>query len=86
MHIIDMAATEGRDPLQDYKVINNELKSYSKELTNKTQIIAANKMDLRHAKLNLTRFKKVVKKKVYPISALKREGLEELIEGISKKL
>lgn len=86
VHIIDMAATEGRDPLQDYEVINKELKSYSKELTNKTQIIVANKMDLECARLNLARFKKVVKKKVYPISALKREGLEELIEGIGKKL
>lgn len=86
LHIIDMAATEGRDPLGDYKIINNELKNYSKSLTSKTQIIVGNKMDLKQAKLNLTRFKKVVKKKVYPISALKREGLEELIEGISKKL
>jgi GTP-binding protein len=86
IHLIDMAGFEGRDPLQDYKTINQELKNYSKEVYKKLQIIAANKMDLESAPLNLARFKKAIKKKVYPISALKKEGLEELIEAISKKL
>lgn len=86
VHLIDMAGGEGRDPIQDYKAINNELKNYSKEVYGKPQIIAANKMDLENAVLNLQRFNKAVKKKVYPISALKKEGLGELIDGIRKKL
>ena len=86
VHLIDMAGGEGRDPIQDYKAINNELKNYSKEVYGKPQIIAANKMDLENAVLNLQRFNKAVKKKVYPISALKKEGLGELINGIRKKL
>lgn len=86
VHLIDMAASEGRDPVGDYKIINEELKNYSKEVYLKPQIIAANKMDLEGAVLNLERFKKTIKKKVYPISALKKEGLEELIEAIRKRL
>lgn len=86
VHLIDMSGFEGRDPVQDYKIINQELKNYSQEVYKKPQIIAANKMDLESASANLLRFKKVVRKKVYPISALKKIGLEELIEAIGRKL
>ncbi len=86
IHLLDMAGFEGRDPLEDYKKINLELKNYSKGVYRKTQVIAANKMDLEGARHNLERFKKAIKRKVYPISALKKEGLEDLIEAISKKL
>jgi GTP-binding protein len=86
IHLIDMSGFEGRDPIQDYKTINQELKNYSKEVDKKIQVIAANKMDLETAAANLARFKKAIKKKVYPISALKKEGLEELIAAISKTL
>jgi len=86
IHLIDMAGFEGRDPVKDYKTINNELKKYSAEVAKKLQIIAANKMDLDGAWDNLERFEKATRKKVYPISALNREGLEELSEAVSKKL
>jgi len=86
LHLIDMAGFEGRDPLEDYKAINKELKDYSKEVYDKPQIIVANKMDLESAGVNLERFKKAIKKKIYPISALNKEGLEELIEAIRKRL
>lgn len=86
VHLIDMSGSEGRDPLQDYRVIIKELKGYSNEVYKKPQIIAANKMDLGQAALNLKRFKGAVSKKVYPISALKKQGLEELIEAIRKRL
>lgn len=86
IHLIDMAAAEGRDPIDDYKVINKELKNYSPKISQKLQLIAANKMDLEGANLNLERFKKQVKKKTYPISALKKEGLEVLIAAVRKKL
>jgi GTP-binding protein len=86
IHLIDMAGFEGRDPLVDYKTINKELKDYSVEVSGKPQILVANKMDLDGARDNLERFKKAVKKKIYPISALKKEGLEALIEAIRKKI
>lgn len=86
IHLIDMSGFEGRDPIEDFKTINKELKNYSKEVARKPRIITANKMDLEGAKQNLIRFKKSIKKKIYPISALKKEGLEELIEAVSKKL
>ncbi len=86
VHIIDMAGTEGRDPVDDYRVIMKELKGYSKEVGKKTQILAANKMDLAPSAENLARFRKTVKKKIYPVSALKKQGLEELIGAIRKKL
>jgi len=86
VHLIDISAFEGRDPLEDYKAINKELKSYSSEVYKKPQIIALNKMDIEGATANMEKFRKAVKKKVYPISALKKEGLEDLIEAIAKKL
>lgn len=86
VHLIDMAACEGRDPLQDYHIINQELASYSKGLAEKTQVLVANKLDLKEAGEYLKVFRQSIKKKIYPISALKKIGLEELIEAISKKL
>ncbi|MBU1124727.1 MAG: GTPase ObgE [Candidatus Omnitrophica bacterium] len=86
IHMVDMAGFEGRDPLKDYRAINQELKAYSPAVAKKTQILVANKMDLEGAEVKLASFKKEVKKKIYPISALKRQGLEELIEAVGKKL
>lgn len=86
VHIVDISGFEGRDPIEDYKAIIKELKNYSSDVFGKIQIIALNKMDIDGAKAKLAKFKKAVKKKVYPISALKKEGLEDLIEAISKVL
>jgi len=86
LHLLDMAGSEGRDPYEDYTAINNELGLFGRELGKRKQIIVANKMDLPEAEENLNRFKQRVKQRVYPISALKREGLEDLIEEIRKRL
>ncbi|MBM3246630.1 MAG: GTPase ObgE [Candidatus Omnitrophica bacterium] len=86
VHLIDISGFEGRDPVRDYRTINQELKKYSSQVYAKPQIIAANKIDLENARENLKDFRKRVKKKVYPISALKKQGLEELIEAIRKRL
>lgn len=86
VHLIDMAGCDGRSPLEDYRVINKELRSYSAEVYKKPQILAANKMDLEAAGSNLKEFKKRVRKKIYPISALRKEGLEELIGAIRERL
>lgn len=86
VHLIDMAASDNRDPVSAYEIIQSELKKYSKEVSKKTQILVANKMDLENAAENLVKFKKTVKKKIHLISALTKDGLEELIEAIRKKL
>ena len=57
-HVIDMGASEGRDPVEDYKIIRNEIEEYSDFLAEKKEIIIANKMDLEPAKENLKKFKK----------------------------
>jgi len=86
VHVIDMSGFEGRDPLDDYRVINRELKAYSVQVAKKPQIIVANKMDLESARANLARFRKSVKHKVLPISALEKKGLEELRTAILDRL
>ncbi|MDD5465423.1 MAG: GTPase ObgE [Candidatus Omnitrophica bacterium] len=86
IHLIDMAGFEGREPVDDYKKINLELKNYGKEVYKKPQVICANKMDIPGAEENLKKFKKLVKKPVYPISALEKKNLEELVDAVAKKL
>ncbi|MFC1805078.1 GTPase ObgE [Candidatus Omnitrophota bacterium] len=86
IHMVDISGSEGRDPVEDYRIINKELAGYKNEVGRKPQILAANKIDLDSARDNLQRFKKSVKKKIYPISALNSLGLEELIEAVRKKL
>jgi len=74
VHLVDIAGAEGRDPVEDFHTINRELMNYSRKLIDTPQVIAANKMDLQGAAENLRKFKKAVRKKVYPISALKKKG------------
>jgi len=86
IHIIDMAGVDGRDPLEDYKVLNDELKQYGATAEKKPQILVANKMDLPEAEANLKRFTGKMKKDIFPISAKTGEGTKELLDAIAKKL
>jgi len=86
MHLVDMSGSEGRDPLEDYRVINRELKAYDTLVSKKTQVLVANKMDLDGAAKNLARFRKSVKKKIFPISALERTGLDVLLKTLREKV
>ena len=45
-HIIDMGSSEGRNPIEDYKIINQELKNFNDKMMEKPQIVIANKMDI----------------------------------------
>ncbi|MDE6407505.1 MAG: GTPase ObgE [Anaeroplasmataceae bacterium] len=83
VHIIDMAATDGRDPYSDYLIINQELASYKMNLTKRPQIIVANKMDMEAAKENLKEFKKKVKEPIIEISAYTKQNLNELLYKIA---
>jgi len=82
VHLIDMAGSEGRDPLSDYEIIQNELEQYSEKLTFKHRIIVANKMDLEGAGKNLKRFRQKYPEEILPISALEKKGLTKLVEQI----
>lgn len=87
VHVIDMSGQEGRDPLNDYEVINNELISYKYNLSKRPQIVVANKMDLSGAEENLERFKKEVKDvDIIPISAYARKNLNELLYKVADVL
>lgn len=86
-HIIDMAATEGRNPIDDYKVIRKELDKYSEKLSNKKEIIVANKMDLDGFSENLEKFKsEYPDKEIFSISAINNEGIDELMNYLGQML
>lgn len=85
-HIIDMSGLEGRNPYDDYMTIREELKNYSEKLSNKYEIIVANKMDMPNSRDNLEEFKKKVDKEVFEISALNSEGIDKLLLAIANKL
>jgi GTP-binding protein len=82
VHVLDMAGTEGRDPLEDYKQINDELLEYSKDLSSKVKVVVANKMDLPEAKDNLKRFKRKFKEQVFSMSAQEKTGLDTFVEHL----
>lgn len=89
LHVIDVASTEGRDPVDDFNKINLELKSYSEKLSKKPQVIAANKADVLQNEDNYKKLEKVAKEKgyeIFKISAVTGEGLEELFLKIAKML
>lgn len=85
-HIIDMSAFEGRDPYEDYIKINKELENFNPKLLKKPQVIIANKMDIDGAKKNLEKFRKKVNSKVYEISAMTGEGIDNVLCIIADEL
>ena len=86
VHIIDMSGIEGRDPYGDYIVIMDELRQFDPKLLDKPMIIVANKMDMESSLNNLLEFKKKVNKDVYEISALKNEGIDNVLIKIADML
>lgn len=81
LHVVDMSGSEGRDPYEDYVVINNELASYKYNLMKRPQIIVANKMDISGAEDNLELFKMQLQEDypIIPISAATNLGVQELL-------
>lgn len=92
IHMVDAASTEGRDPINDIKVINNELKRYSEELASRPQVIAANKTDVFYGteeETVITLLKEEFEPQgipVFPISAVSGKGIKELLYYIRKEL
>lgn len=83
-HVIDMSASEARDPYEDYVLINKELEAFNEKLIKKPQIIIANKMDLPNAKEELERFKKKAGDvEIYEVSAATNQGLQQVIDRLA---
>lgn len=89
LHVIDVSGSEGRNPVDDFERINSELKKYSKKLSERTQIIVANKSDIIQDEEKFEELSKLAKKhniKIFKISAVTGEGISELIKYVSDLL
>ncbi|RKD32486.1 GTPase ObgE [Thermohalobacter berrensis] len=89
VHLIDVSSQDGRDPVEDFYKINEELQKYSSKLAKKPQIVVANKIDLPQSKEGYDKLAKEMEKlghKVLPISAVTGEGIDKLKYIIWDKL
>ena len=89
IHVLDAAGSEGRDPFDDFHIINKELAMYSSALTKKKQIVAANKTDLIQDNKKLDYLCSKIKAEgydIFPICTLTGEGISELMEAVWKML
>lgn len=83
IHVLDAAGSEGRDPIDDFHVINQELAKYSDKLTKKKQLVAANKIDLITDMSKLDKLREEIEAEGYeffPICTLDGRGLKPLME------
>jgi GTP-binding protein len=84
--VVDVAGVDGRDPLNDFDVINEELKNYSPSLAKKPQVVAANKIDLPDGQGKIEDFTKNIEArgyKVFAVSAATNKGIRELMYHVS---
>ena len=89
LHVIDVSGSEGRNPVEDFKIINNELKKYSEKLSKRKQIIVANKIDSMQDETlykELSELAKKEKLEIFKISAVTGEGIKELLNKVSQEL
>ncbi len=92
IHVVDAAGTEGRDPVDDIYKINAELKAYNADIANRPQVIAANKIDVIYSDPENDPIKRLKDEfepqgyKVFPISGVTGEGLNELLYYVSDQL
>lgn len=89
VHVLDISGSEGRDPIEDYKQIREELAKYSSKLTELPQLVAANKMDITGAEDYLEFLKEELDGtniEIFPVSAATTKGFEPLIDRIIELL
>lgn len=89
LHFLDISGQEGRNPVEDFYAINEELKKYSEKLSKRKQIIVANKIDVMQDETLLNEVKELAKKEgleIYQISGATKQGVQELIDHISEIL
>jgi GTP-binding protein len=88
VHVVDVSGSEGRDPIEDFNSINEELKKYNSELASRPMIVAANKCDIATPE-DIERFKNYVTElgyEFFEISAAAHTGVKELVNTIAYKL
>ena len=86
-HVVDMGASEERNPIEDYKIIRNEVIKYSEILKNKREVVIASKMDLEKGEENLEKFKKEYPDlEVIPVSSYDLSGIDEMMERLMEIL
>ncbi|NLM04639.1 MAG: GTPase ObgE [Clostridiales bacterium] len=89
IHVIDVSGIEGRNPIDDFYKINDELKLYSTKLIEKPQVVAANKVDILQSTEHLKALEEELKKldiRVFPISAATNKGIDELFTYVATML
>ena len=89
LHFVDVSGCEGRDPIEDVRIINSELKNYSEKLSEKPQVIIANKMDIPSFEENYKKFKQEMEEEgftVMAISAATHKGIDEVVNYAAKLL
>ena len=89
LHFIDVSGEEGRNPVDDYYAINKELKKYSEKLSQRKQILVATKIDVMQDETRIKELEELAKKEnleLYKISAVTGEGVQNLIDHVSKVL
>ena len=89
LHFVDVSGQEGRDPVQDYYTINQELAKYSEKLIKRKQILVATKIDSMQDEANLKKIEELAKKEkieLFKISSVTGEGVEKLIDHVTEVL
>ncbi len=89
LHVIDVSGIEGRDPVEDFYTINEELKKYSEKLSKRKQIIVANKADAMQDEELYKKLEKLAKEnnmEIYKVSAATNQGLDELFKHVAEIL
>ena len=89
VHLVDVSGSEGRDPIEDFEAINDELRQYSPDLAARPQIVVANKTDLLYDTAQLDVFRSYVEEKGYAffaMSAATHQGTRELVRAIAAQL
>ncbi|MFH0880711.1 MAG: GTPase ObgE [Lentisphaerota bacterium] len=85
LYVIDMAGTEGRNPVDDFRNLRKELKLYKAELAKRPYMVVANKMDSEEALVHLKEFKRRTREKPIAISAVLGEGLDDLKRALQAR-
>ena len=86
VHVVDISGSEDRDPVEDYRIIREELKNYSEKLYALPELIVANKCDLCDPSEKIAELEKVTGKKVYPISAATTANVQGLMDEVANIL
>ncbi|WP_314970932.1 GTPase ObgE [Peptostreptococcus stomatis] len=89
VHIVDISGIEGKDPIDDFEKINEELRLYNEKLASRPQIVVANKSDLLFDETIYENFKKTMEEKGYEafkMSAVTRDGVDQVIDRVSQLL